>query len=89
MEAKTHTHTHTHTVTLQYLGRVVLKEDNDTPAVHHNIKKAQQTWDQFQKVLEKGEMSPHLAGRYVLPSGGSFDLALRQQELGGVPVGDA
>ena len=58
MEAKTHTHTHTHTVTLQYLGRVVLKEDNDTPAVHHNIKRLSRRGTSSRRCSRRGRCRP-------------------------------
>jgi len=50
----------------KYLGRIVLYDDNDTPAVRRNVKKARRTWGQFRKVLEKEEVPPRVAGMYYL-----------------------
>ena len=46
----------------KYLGRIVSYDDNDTPAIRRNIKKAWRQRDQFRKVLERESVTPHVAG---------------------------
>ena len=46
----------------KYLGRIVSYDDNDTPAIRHNIKKARRQWGQFRKVLERDSVPPRMAG---------------------------
>ena len=48
----------------KYLGRDMLYDDNNTPAVRHNIKTARWTWGQFQKVPKKEEVQPCVAGMF-------------------------
>ena len=42
----------------KYLGRIVSYDDNDTPAIRRNIKRARRQWGQFRKVIERESMSP-------------------------------
>ena len=72
-----------------YLGRVISYDDNGTPALRRNIKKARLTWGYLvpEGAQEGGGAAPR--GRYVLPSGGSFCAALWQQKLGGSPISNA
>ena len=48
----------------KYLGRIVLYDDNDTPAIRRNIKKAGRQWGQFRKVLERESVPPRVAGMF-------------------------
>ena len=47
-----------------YLGRIVSYDDNDTPAIRRNIKKARRQWGQFRKVLERELVPPRVAGMF-------------------------
>ena len=46
----------------KYLGRIMSYDDNDTPAVRRNIKRARRVWGPFRKLLEKEEVPPRVAG---------------------------
>ena len=48
----------------KYLGRIVSYDDNDTPAIRRNIKKARRQWGQFRKVLERDSVPARVAGMY-------------------------
>ena len=48
----------------KYLGRIVSYDENDTPAIRRNIKKARWQWGQFRKVLERDAVPPRVAGMY-------------------------
>jgi hypothetical protein len=48
----------------KYLGRIVSYDDNDTPAIRRNIKKARRQWGQFWKVLERESVPPRVAGMF-------------------------
>ena len=39
-------------------------DDNDTPAICRNIKKARRQWGQFRKVLEWESVPPRVAGMF-------------------------
>ena len=45
----------------KYLGRIMSYDDNDTPAVRRNIKRARRVWGQFRKLLEKEDVPPRVA----------------------------
>ena len=45
----------------KYLGRIVPYDDNDTPAVRGNIKRAPRVWGQFQRLLKKEKVPPRVA----------------------------
>ena len=47
---------------VKYLGRIVSFDDNDTPAVHRNIKHAWKVWGKFCRVLDKEEVPPSVEG---------------------------
>ena len=48
----------------KYLGRIVSYDDNDTPAIRRNIKKARRQWGQFRKLLERDSVPARVAGMY-------------------------
>ena len=48
----------------KYLGRIVSYDDNATPAIHRNTKKARRQWGQFRKVLERESVPPRVAGMF-------------------------
>ena len=48
----------------KYLGRIVSYDENDTPTIRRNIKKAQRQWGQFRKVLEQDSVPARVAGMY-------------------------
>ena len=73
----------------KYLGRIVSYDDNDTPAICRNIKKARWQWGQFSKVLERESVPPRVHSGHVLSSSRGVGTALWQQELGDVAVGSA
>ena len=45
----------------KYLGHIVSYDENDTPAIRRNIKKARRQWGQFRKVLEREPVPPRVA----------------------------
>ena len=73
----------------KYLGSIVSYDNNDTPAIRRNIKKAWRQWGQFMKEGAGEGVGAAPCGGHVLPSGSSFRPAEWQQELGGVAVGPA
>ena len=48
----------------KYLRRIVSYDDNDTPAVRRNVKRARRVWGQFRKLPEKEEVPPRIAGMF-------------------------
>ena len=48
----------------KYLGRIVSYNDNDTPVIRRNIKRARRQWGQFRKVLERKSVPPRVAGMF-------------------------
>ena len=46
------------------MGRIVSYNDNDTPTVRRNIKKARRQWGQLRKVLERESVPPCVAGMF-------------------------
>ena len=48
----------------KYLGRIVSYDNNDTPAIRRNIKRARRQWGQFRKVLERESVPPRVAGMF-------------------------
>merc|ERR1711966_220286 len=48
----------------KYLGRIVSYDDNGTPAVRRNIKKARRQWGQSWRLLERDSVPAHVAGGY-------------------------
>ena len=48
----------------KYLGRIVSYDDNDTPAIRRNTKKARRQWGQFRKELERESVPPRVAGTF-------------------------
>ena len=49
---------------LKYLGHIVLYDNNDTPAIRRNIKKARRQQGQFRKVLERESAPRRVAGMF-------------------------
>merc|ERR1711966_84963 len=48
----------------KYLGRIVSYDDNDTPTIRRNIKKARRQWGQFRRLLERDSVPARVAGMY-------------------------
>ena len=48
----------------KYLGRIVSYDDNDTPAIRRNIKRARRQWGQFRKVLKRESVPPRVTGMF-------------------------
>merc|ERR1711966_551760 len=48
----------------KYLGRIVSYDDNDTPAIRRNIKKARRQRGQFRRLLERDSVPARVAGMY-------------------------
>ena len=46
------------------LERVISMDDDDVPAMRHNLKKARKTWVRLRKVLEKEEVSSKVTGMF-------------------------
>ena len=48
----------------KYLGRVLSFDDNDTPAIRRNIKRARQVWGRISKVIAKDSVPAPVAGMF-------------------------
>ena len=53
-----------HVRQFKYLGRIMSHDDNDTPAMRRNLKRARRVWGQFWRALEKEEVPPRIAGMF-------------------------
>ena len=49
---------------IKYLGRVLSYNDNDTPAIRQNLKRARQVWDRISTVITKDSVPPPIAGMF-------------------------
>ena len=59
----------------KYLGRIVSHDNNDTPAIRCNIKKARRQWGQFRTVLERKSVPSRVAGMFYQAVVASFLLS--------------
>ena len=48
----------------KYLGRVLLYDDSDTPAICHNLKRARAVWGRISVVIAKEFVPPPVAGMF-------------------------
>ena len=48
----------------KYLGRMLSYDDSNTPAIHHNLKRARAAWGRLSAVIAKEEVSPPVAGMF-------------------------
>ena len=48
----------------KYLGRIIARDDCDTPAIRRNLKRARQVWGRISKVITKEEVPPRVAGMF-------------------------
>ena len=50
--------------TFKYLGRIVSEDDDDTPAIEANIKKAKAKWAMFKRLLTRERCSRRIMGHF-------------------------
>ena len=48
----------------KYLGRIVSEDDDDTPAIEANIKKARTKWAMFKRLLTRERASRRVMGHF-------------------------